>query len=606
MVYVNGCKIPSISLKCHRDTAITLQLHNLAAADSRYLGQRSKSTFSTVTAVPPNILNQKPKPNIFQRILFSRTGITIFGIGALVFGYDYMYMESSLYRNLKCIVVLSIVAIDYKLNFTPDHDIEALHSRVADRVFNLISSNGGLYIKIGQAIAMQSAVLPPVIRDKFVSLFDMAPQDNWPAIEAMFINDFGKSPDQIFDYIDHEAIASASIAQVHKAQLKNGEWVAVKIQHPKIKKQVNWDLNAYKLIMYIYDRYIFDMPIYFTAEYICSRLLLETDFHNEAKNAENLREYLSQDSSLNEQVHIPKIYKDLTSTHVLTSEWIDGVSLSQREELRRRGYSSKQIMDTIVNLFAAQIFAWGVVHCDPHPGNIIIRNRNGSDPSTSNGKPQVVLIDHGLYIYERRDFREQYCRFWKSMFLLDNKEIKDLAESWGIGSPELFASSVMLKPYSGAKKGPFRQIGKASLNDSGNEDFEQHEQLRNSFRNFIQDTNKIPLELIFLGRNMRIIQGCNQLMGSPVNRVKILANWASKSLATFPDIGVRQRTRAWTNHLIFRLVMLMFDLGFYISKFRQFLLQNDKEGFEDILERQLRGVARNNFGLDVKPGLTEG
>jgi hypothetical protein len=123
---------------------------------------------------------------------------------------------------------------------------------------DLISANGGLYIKlgnppaaqtqsycstedspqIGQALAMQAAVLPPVYGEAFSTLFDEAPQMSYEEVEKVFKRDFDKLPGEMFDVFERDAKASASIASVFKARLKSGEWVAVKVQKPEIEKQV--------------------------------------------------------------------------------------------------------------------------------------------------------------------------------------------------------------------------------------------------------------------------------------------------------------------------------------------------------------------------------
>lgn len=91
---------------------------------------------------------------------------------------------------------------------------------------------------LGQALAMQAAVLPPAYGEAFSTLFDEAPQMSYEDVVSVFQRDFGKNPDEIFDFFERTARASASIATVFKARLKTGEWVAVKVQKPEIEKQV--------------------------------------------------------------------------------------------------------------------------------------------------------------------------------------------------------------------------------------------------------------------------------------------------------------------------------------------------------------------------------
>ena len=121
----------------------------------------------------------------------------------------------------------------------------------------------------------RAALLPRPIQEKFAKLFDDAPQVPYPVILKVFLSEFGKppaGPDGIFEEFEEQAVASASVAQVHKAKLKspdgNGAWVAVKIQKPDVSRQVNWDLGAYRIVMWLYD-YVFELPVYFVVgEYL--------------------------------------------------------------------------------------------------------------------------------------------------------------------------------------------------------------------------------------------------------------------------------------------------------------------------------------------------
>ena len=153
------------------------------------------------------------------------------------------------------------MALDYKLNFRPKPwlggDITDLHRRNAERLFELLHQNGGLYLKIGQAIAMQSAVLPPEFQKMFSRMFDDAPQNTWADVEKVIREDFGgKIPEEVFGVsfsnepgkgvMEKKARASASVAQVHWARLADGREVAIKVQKREIEQQVGWDLWAFK------------------------------------------------------------------------------------------------------------------------------------------------------------------------------------------------------------------------------------------------------------------------------------------------------------------------------------------------------------------------
>ena len=113
-------------------------------------------------------------------------------------------------------------------------------------------------------------MLPVPLQEKFAKLFDDAPQVSYDEVRSVLKSEFGKEPtgpDGIFEEFEPNAIASASIAQVHKAKLRTADGethtVAVKVQKPAVGKQVEWDLGAYRIVMWLYENYLFDMPVYF-------------------------------------------------------------------------------------------------------------------------------------------------------------------------------------------------------------------------------------------------------------------------------------------------------------------------------------------------------
>lgn len=190
-----------------------------------------------------------------------------------------------------------MITLDYKLNFTPSKTelIPELHERVATRMYDLLTSNGGLYIKIGcvrwfplhyiyltssrQAIGANAAFLPRPMQDKFAKLFDDAPQIPYSTVESVFRSELGRPPSGpggVFEVFETQAVASASIAQVHKAKLwpvegdTEEKWVAVKVQKPDVGTQMEWDLGAYRMVMWMFENWAFDLPVYFVVgKWIC-------------------------------------------------------------------------------------------------------------------------------------------------------------------------------------------------------------------------------------------------------------------------------------------------------------------------------------------------
>lgn len=322
----------------------------------------------------------------------------------------------------------------------------------------------------------------------------------------------------------------------------------------------------------------------------------------------------SPDVRLTLSSYIPKIFREVSTKRVMVAEWIDGVPVADKDVLTGRyigdkmvgveigtrrndlyrtdqrrssnvyglGVSPKEIMKIMVDLFCAQIFLAGWVHCDPHPGNILIRR-------LPNGKPELVLLDHGLYVETTPKFRREYALFWRSLLTFDNDTIHMIAKEWGIGNSDLFASAVLLKPYRGGSNETLDILE----GRSGTTAYERHQKMRELMQQFLAEEEKMPQELVFIGRNMRIVQGNNMMLGSPVNRLRMVGDWASYSLTKMDGL----RPESWVRHLIFRFVMLGLDVGFWISRVKQWIWGGI--GFEESLENQMKKVAKEEFGVEL-------
>jgi aarF domain-containing kinase len=627
----------------------------------RTLHQSSK--VASFAPTPPSSLGSPTPAKQFRRTRKWARRLVYVGL-AVALGYvvDKRYYASSLKRSVSTFGLGLWVALDYKINFRENppfaNDIAELHARNASNLFNLLRSNGGLYLKIGQAIAMQSAILPPEFQKMFARMFDDAPQNDWSEVRKVIMEDFGgRTPEEVFGIsfdgdpeagvMEKRARASASVAQVHWAKLKDGREVAIKVQKQEIAQQVGWDMWTFKVVARIYS-YWFDIPFSALVPYITERLLLECDFQNEAQNAERMAKLVKAEPRLSDRVYIPKIYHELSSKRVMTAEWIEGVRLWDKDGITKPwqggwrtgspgshgtpldlpqksivkvqhwsgaddlkpdrtywkgpagkgglGLDLKEVMTTMVDLFSAQMFLWGWVHCDPHPGNIFIRRQ-------PNGRSELVLIDHGLYINMSPEFRHQYSLFWKSLMTFDNKTLQEVVSSWGVNNADIFASATLMRPYEGGDRSTSSRIKGLTEAEKKKRQYEMQLAMRKGIREILGDEKKWPRELIFIGRNMRIVQGNNQYLGSPVNRIKITGNWASRSLSEDRHLNFSERWKNYGSYIYFKVVLLMSDAYFYFSKFKQFLGKG--KGMDDDVEEHVRKMAKD-YGINMQHGVFEG
>ena len=224
----------------------------------RYLQTQQYQAFAPP---PPESLPKPPSPKTKRsrsrkwgrRLLY--LGLTTTAIWAL----DKQFYASSLARSSRTFGLGILVALDYKLNFRPSPwvgTLQSLHTRNAERLFSLLRTNGGLYLKMGQAIAMQTAILPPEFQKMFARMFDDAPQNSWAEVQQVVREEFGKEVEEVFGVsfkgedgkgvMEKTARASASVAKVHWARLRDGREVAIKIQKNEIAQQVGWDLWTFK------------------------------------------------------------------------------------------------------------------------------------------------------------------------------------------------------------------------------------------------------------------------------------------------------------------------------------------------------------------------
>ncbi|KAG0240251.1 hypothetical protein BGW41_007090 [Actinomortierella wolfii] len=446
-----------------------------------------------------------PRPPLIRRLFTLRTGrkVALYSTTALgLYLLDTHYNAKAFQRTSRTAINGVLIGLDYKFNFTPNKadKIDDLHQRVANRILHVCQRNGTLK-----------------------ALYDDASTVDFETVRGIFRKEFGKEIEDMFSSFDPIPVAAASIAQVHKATLKDGTVVAVKVQKPEIPIQIEWDLWAYKYLLKAYEL-IFDLPLSFAVDYTTKHLRQETDFINEARNAEICDAFIQTDKRLRQQVYVPKIFHDYSTKLVMTAEWVDGVNATDKERLQEMHLSAKKVMESVVDVFAHQIFISGFVHCDPHPGNILVR-KHPDNPKTH----QLLLLDHGLYVRASEEFRRQYCLFWKSLFLLDQDTINDICTKWGIGDPQMFANATLLKPYNMNRSPSIQSSSTTSLLDA----YELQQRMKSSLKDFLTNSELLPRELIFIGRNMTLVRANNKTLGSPVNRINRMARWAVAGLGVF-------------------------------------------------------------------------
>lgn len=261
-------------------------------------------------------------------------------------------------------------------------DIDQLS--LAERVRISFEELGPTFVKLGQLLATRPDLVPEEFVNEFSKLHDHVNPLPFNIIEEVLKKEFGENLYQLFAEFDPEPLGSASIAQVHKAKLKNGQWVVVKVQRPGIIETISEDLNVLYLLAELLSTYIEETrpfnPTGIVDEYFRT-LELETNFIVEANNIRRFSENFPDDS----QILIPKVYLDLTTEKVLTMEFISGIPMSQPEALNQVDVNANEILQKGLHAYLKMVFRDGLFHGDLHAGNFFIQSGN-----------KIGLVDFGV------------------------------------------------------------------------------------------------------------------------------------------------------------------------------------------------------------------
>ncbi len=226
-------------------------------------------------------------------------------------------------------------------------------------------------------------LLPLVYTHTLSQLQDRMPPHPWPEIEAAIANELGRSPSEVFAHIDKEPVAAASIAQVHRAQLRDGREVAIKVQYPEIAGLIGADLTVLQRVSSAIARVASKIQLQPIVDYLKGTLPMELDFNHEATCMIDLRAALAHRSD----VLIPEVIKQWSSRRMIVMEYVEGIKITNREELVKAGISPGETARLLNDLYAEQMLRLNILHGDPHPGNLLVQ------PG-----PRLVLLDHGLTV----------------------------------------------------------------------------------------------------------------------------------------------------------------------------------------------------------------
>lgn len=299
---------------------------------------------------------------------------------------------------------------DFRLTFSPDEMLTAETENAAmepdvkaraEAFATSLKEMGPTYVKFGQILSTRPDIVPPEYIAALESLQDQTEPFSFAEVEKIVETELGGRISKIFDTFESTPMAAASLGQVHRAALRDGREVVVKVQRPNVREEVHKDLEVFTDIAQALEQHTDlgrKMNLVGSIEQARITLMNELNYLQEARNTELLRENLVSFP----QIYVPTVIHDLTTARVLTTELVKGKKISKLTPLQMIDHDYAALAGVITQAYLKQICVDGFWHSDPHPGNVFIRDIDGES--------QIVLLDFGMCSRISQEFQDEIVK----------------------------------------------------------------------------------------------------------------------------------------------------------------------------------------------------
>jgi predicted unusual protein kinase regulating ubiquinone biosynthesis (AarF/ABC1/UbiB family) len=284
------------------------------------------------------------------------------------------------------------------------------HIRNARRVVERSKELRGAFMKMAQLLSMRQDLFPAEALEVLSVVQSSVPPMPWAKVRRVLTAELGGPPEERFASIEHEAFAAASLGQVHRAELRGGKPVVVKVQYPGVADTVHQDIKNVRALVRVFDAIAHDVmrqdvDSKDVVRELEERLAEELDYRREADNVERFRKLLASDH----EVIIPRVHRKLSAGRVLTMDRLEGYPL---QDIMAPGVD-QELKDWVgVKLFRLlwrQVLEFGVLHADPHPGNYLVTHH-----------PKIGILDFGSVRVFEPEIRLGYLRMSRGLLVGDD------------------------------------------------------------------------------------------------------------------------------------------------------------------------------------------
>lgn len=379
--------------------------------------------------------------------------------------------------------------------------ILSLHLRNAERVKKAILELNGLFIKIGQMLSILSNFLPEAFQKPLEELQDKIPARPYAQVRERIEKEFGKTPEVLFARFDETPIASASIGQVHRAQLLDGKEVVVKVQHADIEEIARIDLEVIKRLTRLISWFYSIKGMDYLYSQVRKMIEEELDFVQEANSMKQIAENLRAE----EKLVIPEVHEAFSTARVLTSTWYEGVKISNTAQIDAWQLDRRALANNLLHAYCGMVFKDGFYHADPHPGNILVREDG-----------VLILLDFGAIGRLNASMREGIPKLIEAAVKSDMQGMLDACRMMGFIADGREAEEMAEKMITALRN--FLQ-NEVELNGLNFKDIKV-KPFDNSLFHLIQDiglsgisgTVQVPKDYVLFNRMITLLLGiCNTL-----------------------------------------------------------------------------------------------
>ena len=385
---------------------------------------------------------------------------------------------------------------------------EDLDNSVPERLRLVLEDLGTTFIKLGQVISTRPDLVGDEVSQEFTKLQDNTPPFEYDIVKSRIEEELGAPIGEIFSSFDDEPLAAASVGQVHRAVLKDGSAVAVKVQRPDLETLVKQDITIMRYLANLIDKRIPKWQYYnlpgIVDEFERS-ILKEINYGQEARNAKRFKTIFKGDKS----IYVPEIHDEYCTPHVLTMEFIEGVKVRDIMENPELGekFKGKTIARRGAESYFKQVLVHGFFHADPHPGNIYVLKNN-----------VVCFLDFGMMGHIDDEFREELAELFIFIINYDIKGIISqliymgiISESSDLKSLKYDIMDLMDRYYDADLK----ELGNI-IKDLGTSKIMEKYQI------------KLPRDFVLLGRVITMVEDMGQKLDPEFNGVEISKPLAKK------------------------------------------------------------------------------